>query len=359
MVINKVNKIRKFLITKNISVRDAMKQMDKNGEKVIFIVDSESKLLGSLTDGDIRRWILANGRLKGKISKMYNYNPTFVKDNYDLEDIKEVMLSTKIEAIPVVNGESKVTKILFWDDVFRGGKIKPKKNLNIPVVIMAGGSGTRLDPFTKILPKPLIPIQGKPIIEIIMDKFNQYGIKKFFLSINYKSRIIKAYFEETDSNYSINYITEQIPLGTAGSLGSLVNKIKGPILVTNCDIVINCDYSDVIEFHKKNANHITIIGSFRHFVIPYGICEINKGGILEHIKEKPAYDLLINTGMSVLDAKVLNLIPQKKVFHMTDLIKRVKAKGGKIGVFPISENSWIDVGQWEEYHRTLKRFKYI
>lgn len=358
MAKDKKNEIKKFFIKKECSIKDAMSRMDRNKEKVLFLTDDRDKLLGALTDGDIRRWILANGNLKEKAGKIYNRKPTFVKEGCTIDEIKKIMLNTKIEWIPVVDDAGQVTDVLIWDNVFREDGSKSKRKISIPAVIMAGGSGARLDPFTKILPKPLIPIKGRPIIEIIMDKLNSCGIEQFFVSVSYKSRIIKAYFEEADLGYGIEYITEHKPLGTAGCLRSLFNRVKGPILVTNCDIIIESDYSNIVDHHLENENDITVVGSVRHFRIPYGICEIKNGGILEKIKEKPTYDFLVNTGMYILNDAVLGLIPRGKVFHMTDLIKKVKEGGGKIGVFPISENSWIDVGQWEEYHRTVKSFKY-
>lgn len=349
--------LKKFLIQETLSVKETMRLMDKNGEKVAFVTDKDNTLLGSLTDGDIRRWILANGSLKEEVKKIYNRTPKFVEENYDLEEVKKLMLHTKIEWIPVVNKSHQVVSVLIWDEVFDGHEARIKKKVDLPVVIMAGGLGARLEPFTRVLPKPLIPIKGRPIIELIMDKLNAYGIQQFYISVNYKSRIIQAYFEELEAAYKIHYITEHKPLGTAGCLKSLVNKFQGSLLVTNCDIIIESDYGEIVDFHEINQNDMTIIGSLRHFVVPYGICEIDSGGILKGIKEKPAYDFLINTGMYILNAKVLNFIPSNRVFHMTDLIAEIQRRRGKVCVFPISEKSWIDVGQWEEYHRSVKSFR--
>ena len=222
------------------------------------------------------------------------------------------------------------------------------------MVIMAGGKGTRLDPFTRILPKPLIPIGDKAIIDIIMDKFADQGIKEFYVSINTKAHMIKSYFKEVNTKYSISYIEEEEPLGTAGSLKFLEGRIKGSVLVSNCDIIVDCDYAEVVDFHRNNGYDVTIVGSYRHFTIPYGICEIEKNGLLKDLKEKPEYDFLVNTGMTVLGKKTLGLIPAGEKFHITDLITRVRENRGKVGVFPINEKSWIDVGHWEEYHKSVK-----
>jgi NDP-sugar pyrophosphorylase family protein len=223
-------------------------------------------------------------------------------------------------------------------------------------VIMAGGKGTRLDPFTRILPKPLIPIGDKSIIEIIIDKFLKYQINHFIVSVNEKSKIIKSYFEELNPPYSISYIHEPKPLGTAGSLKYLDKKDCHSIIVTNCDIIIDADYADLVDSHLKDNNDITLVASMKQYKIPYGVCEIENGGALKTIIEKPEYNFLVNTGMYIIKTESLKLVPFEEYFHMTHLIEKVKAAGGKIGVYPISESSWIDTGEWEEYKNALKAF---
>jgi dTDP-glucose pyrophosphorylase len=346
---------KNLLIADTTLIRIAMQLMENNGEKVLFVVDSTQKLLGSITDGDIRRWILSEGNLEEEVKKIYNENPISVNDNYNIEKVKEIMLDKKIEWIPVVDQERKVTDILFWENIFGKEVIIAKEKLNIPVVIMAGGKGNRLDPFTKILPKALIPIKEKPIIEIITERFTQFGVKNFYISVNNKSRMIKAYFEEVNMHHKIQYIEEKSPLGTAGSLKFLEGKINGSFFVTNCDILIESDYSKMYDFHKSNNYDITVVSSYKRYVIPYGVCEIEKGGLLKDLREKPESNLLVNTGMYLVKTDVLKFIPQNTFYLMTDFIKDVKKSGGKVGVYPISEKSWVDIGQWEEYREAIKR----
>ena len=351
------DKIKNLLIDPNISVKEAMRQMNKAGKRILFVVDDEERLLGSLTDGDIRRWVLSEGSLSDKVDKVYNQKPFVVTDGFDLETVKEVMLTEQIEWIPVINGNRRITEILFWDNIFGDGKKKLKGKVSLPVVIMAGGKGTRLDPFTRILPKPLIPIGEKAIIDIIMEKFNDFGVNRFFISVNHKSKMIKAYFEETNCKYKIDYIEEEKPLGTAGSLGFLYQKIDTDLIVSNCDIIIDCDYAEIVKFHQTNNYDITIVASFRHFQIPYGVCTIEDGGKLLALNEKPEYDFLVNTGMYLLKKETLKLIPGGEFFHITDLINKVVDNKCKVGVFPIDEKSWIDIGQWEEYQKSLRDLK--
>ena len=219
---------------------------------------------------------------------------------------------------------------------------------------MAGGSGTRLEPFTKVLPKPLIPVGDKPVIDHIIDRFRAYGIREFYLTIHHMSKILRAYFEEKCPDYSIGFAEEDEPRGTAGSLKLLKDKLNKPFFVSNCDIIIEADYADLYRFHTKNSYDITLVASTKQYNIPYGICELNGGGSLERIKEKPEYNFLVNAGMYVLNPAVLELIPDNQLFHITHLIDKIKENGGQIGVYPVSEKAWIDVGQWAEYRKALK-----
>jgi len=345
---------KELFVKKDMIIKEAMQQIGKVARKILFVVDDYGHLLGSLSDGDIRRWVLAEGKLNDTIERVYNKRPTYVYDDYKKEDVQQKMLRKRIETIPVVNKEKKIKDVLIWQKLFGNNKQVPKRKLNIPVVIMAGGRGTRLDPYTRVLPKPLMPIGEKTILEIIMEKFQEYDVNEFYLSINHKSHIIKAYFDEINSDFKFNFITEKKPLGTVGSLTLLPKRPKGSLLVTNCDIIIECDYEEILKFHNKNDNDITIVSSFRHFTIPYGVCRIEDGGNLVDIVEKPEYDLLANTGMYILKSEMIDYIPKNKFFNMTDLITCVKNQGGNICVFPIDQKSWIDIGQLEEYHHTLK-----
>jgi dTDP-glucose pyrophosphorylase len=353
MVIN----LKSLQIRFNMSIREAMKQLDETAEKVLFVVDSNERAVGSITDGDIRRFILDGGALDKEISFVCNKEFIFAEMNYDSEDIRRTMTSKKIDIIPVLNVDKKIVEYLIWNHFFNEKiVIKKKENIKLPVVIMAGGKGTRLDPFTKILPKPLIPIGDKTILELIIDKFLEYGIKSYYLSVNHKAKIIKSYFDELNPDYSIKFIHEETPLGTAGALRNLPSEVQTTFFVSNCDIIINADYSDILKFHQTNKYDLTLIASLKHYSIPYGTCEIGEKGELLEIKEKPSFDFLVNTGMYILEPDVVSFIPKDTFFHMTDLISSLKINGKRIGVYPISENAWLDTGEWEEYRNTVKYF---
>ena len=343
--------VKPYTIGRKSSVKIAMQQLDAIGSKILFVVDGSGRLIGSLTDGDIRRWILKNGMLSGSVDSACNKKPFAVGKEYGIDEVKAVMTRQKIPMIPVVDGKRRLVDVLMWDAIFGTVGIRVRRQMSIPVVIMAGGKGTRLDPFTRILPKALIPIGEKPVIEVIIDRFRDYGITSFHVSINHKSRMIKAYFEEVRPAYDVFFLEETKPLGTAGGLSLLKGKVNGDIFVINCDILIESDLAEIVDFHRKRNLDVTLIGALRHYRLPYGVCEINGAGNLKGIKEKPEFDLLVNTGFYLLKSSVLNAIPNDTRTDMTDLIDKLRKQRKKIGVFPISERSWIDVGEWEEFKK--------
>ena len=260
-----------------------------------------------------------------------------------------------MDLIPIVNENGIVLDYVNWSIL--GKKTKASESFtDIPVVIMAGGKGERMKPFTKILPKPMIPINDKTILEYIIERFRNISCNDFHITLNYKAKILKAYFEELNLDYNISFVEEVKPLGTAGSLFLLKNKMKKPFFVSNCDIIVKCDYEELYQFHIEGKYDITLVASNKEYIIPYGTCELDKNGSLSIINEKPKYDFLINTGLYVVNPRLLKLIPKNKFYHITHLIENAKASGFKIGVFPINEESWIDIGQWSEYKKAINLF---
>src|SRR5271165_4431945 len=286
-----------FLVPQTHTIRQAMEQLEKTEEKIVFVVDGESRLIGSLTDGDIRRWILADGDLKAEVLRVCNCHPFVAEEGFSVEQVRADMLSGNFGCVPVVNPSREIVRLVFWKDLFQGEvAAKPKPRLNLPVVIMAGGKGTRLAPFTNVLPKPLIPVGDRTVIEIIIDQFLPYGLNRFHLSINYKSKILKSFFEELAPSYSVAYLEEKEPRGTAGSLRALYSPTLEHLIVTNCDIVIQADYAELVSFHTDNYYDLTLVASLKDYHIPYGVCEVENGGSLARITEKPQYSFLVNTG---------------------------------------------------------------
>ena len=345
--------MEKYLLSPDASIKDALKQMDKVASKTLFVA-RDNVLLGSISDGDIRRAILRSISFDTKSSEIMNTSPFSLQEGFDAEQAKKVMLEKRFEAIPVLNKQKRITDILFWNQLLANQKKEYKNLSDVPVVIMAGGKGTRLEPFTSIFPKPLIPFGNKTIIESIMDEYNKFNIGSFYISVNYKARLIKTYLEESIPNYSFQYIEENIPLGTAGSLKLIADKVEKSFFVSNCDIIIKDDYAAIYDYHCNNNYDLTLVASARHYTIPYGVVKFKKGGALSSISEKPEFNFFVNTGMYILKPEVLDLIPANSFFHITNLINELSKNGGKVGVYPVSEKSWVDVGQWEEYNNALK-----
>ena len=348
--------LSKLTIGPDASVKDALKRLSHGGEKFLAVVGEDIDLMGVLTDGNLRRHIISTGGLEGTVADCFNAEPLVFRETFTVAKARRLMISNKIEAIPVVNSQGRLIDVCLWSTIFAESEPSEEKlnPIDCPVVIMAGGKGTRLDPFTRILPKPLVPIGNTPIIEIIMGRLALHGVDEFLVSVNHKAYVLKAYFHEKQPNgYKVDFLEEEIPLGTAGGLSVLAGKIPGSLIVTNCDIIIEHDYAEIIDFHDKSDADITIVGAIQHMVIPYGVCDIESGGRLKHIREKPEYDFLVNTGMYIVKGGVLDLIPRDEYFDFPDLITKVRDKDGQVCVFPVNERSWIDVGQWEEYRKVV------
>lgn len=345
--------LNKYIVYQNENIRDAIKKMDKGGIGFVVCADSCENVIGVISDGDFRRAILNGISLSENVLQITNKNFKHLTKGYLKENVLGLFRKTVVQHIPVLEN-GKLREIIMKEDFFHNkDKEKGRAVLNTPVVIMAGGKGTRLDPFTRILPKALIPIGNKSIIEIIMDEYAKYGMTNFYISVNHKAQIIKAYFEDKDIGYKIKYIDESQLLGTVGALKLLENKLDSTFFVSNCDIIIKDNYNTIYEFHENEKFDLTLIASMQHNRLPYGVCEIENGGKLSEIREKPEYDFLVITGMYLIEPNVLKLIPQNEKFDMTDLIQKMQDKGLSVGVYPVSEKSWVDIGQWEKYKKSL------
>jgi dTDP-glucose pyrophosphorylase len=330
------------------SLIDALKQMDALDSKLLIVVDNE-KFIGLLSAGDIQRAIIKNKPLGSPISEILRKKVRIAKPDDSFDTIENMMLNYRMELCPVVDKNGFVEKIYFWTDLFQEKKPKPAKQFNIPIVIMAGGIGTRLKPLTNVLPKPLIPIGNKTIIEEIFNRFGECGCNEFHISLNYKAELIEFYLKNANLDYKLHFFREKKPMGTAGSLSLLKGKLKQTFFVSNCDILIEQDYSEILDYHKKYKNEITVIAALKNYHIPYGTIETGRNGLLIDLTEKPDLTIKINSGMYILEPHILSEIKNNKFFHITHLIEKVILRGGKVGVFPVSEKSWKDVGDWKEF----------
>jgi dTDP-glucose pyrophosphorylase/predicted transcriptional regulator len=352
-----------LIIQATDNLKDAIRIIDNAHVGIGIIVDGNRKVLGILTDPDIRRLILKSANLNQKICNVMNTNPTLVyAKDANKEGLTRIFIEKGFLQIPIVNNEKVFIDLVLKSDVFKPDLISEvySEKIESSVVIMAGGRGTRMEPFTTILPKPLMPIGNKSMLEIIMEEYAKYGMKDFCISVNYKANLIKAYLADINTIYNISYIQEEKPLGTAGSLKLLDEQTyKTPFFVSNCDIIIKADYAKIYNFHRSHGYDITIVASFQSYKVPYGVCEIEEEGVLSRINEKPEYNFLVNTGMYVINPGVLQYIPHNEFFHITDLIEKLKSLDRKVGVYPVTEKSWVDIGQWSEYKEALKLLSII
>lgn len=346
-------KCKKLLVKPNLSLKEAFKQIDKTALQVLVVVDEENRVLGIVTDGNMRRAIIKGIDFKTPIQDIMTKNPIVISYKSNKEEALQLMKKYEIRHIPVIDEKNKIIDIFLWNDFLKNGKVTCAIK-NVSVIIMAGGKGKRLDPFTKILPKPLIPIDEKPVIEVIMDNFKKYGFNKFIIALNYKAEMIKMYFAENPNNYQIEYIQEEDFLGTIGALSLIKDKLRGSFIVSNCDVVIDANYDELLNYHKQNNNQISILGVSRNINIPYGILNMkNECADFQEIIEKPDYHFIVNSGVYTLEPEVVDLVPTNQPIDMPELLVLAKEKGFKIQVYPVN-CSWFDIGEWGEYKRAIE-----
>lgn len=347
-----MKKIKDRIISPFATLFDAVKLMDKVASKMLFVFN-EGAFIGLLTMGDIQRAIIRNIPLTSCISEIIDPNKVYASVSESRDSISDKMRRMRAECMPVLNEAGQLVDVIFWKDIF-GTQTKPEKDqIDLPVVIMAGGKGTRLKPLTYVIPKPLIPIGEKTILEEIMDQFIGIGCNKFYMSVNYKYDMIEFYLKQLDRDYDISFFREEKPLGTIGSVSLLKDKITTPFFVSNCDILIDQDYRDVYEYHKENNNDLTIVTAVKSHRIPYGVITTGENGIMEGLSEKPENTYMINTGVYILNPGLIKEIPENEFFHITHLMDKIRERGGRIGCFPVSEKSWTDIGEWPEYLKLI------
>lgn len=351
----RIEKLNDYICHRETSIVEAMKKIDENTNGILFVVDEKKHLCGSLTDGDVRRWLIQTGDLSSKVFRAMNPTPKYLFER-DENRALSYMQEKHIKAVPLLDSENRIVTIVVDSErLFLVNKEKRDILRHIPVVIMAGGKGTRLYPYTKILPKPLIPIGDVPIIERIMNRFCEYGVAEFYLTVNYKKGMIRSYFSELNPSYEINYVEEDKPLGTAGSIKLIKKEFDTPVVVTNCDTLIDADYSDILEYHRESGNALTIVSALKNITVPYGVLHSKEHGVLTSIEEKPRLSYFINSGMYILNPELLKEIPDDTFYHMTDLIDALMKRGEQVGMYPISEDSFLDMGEFEEMRRMEKK----
>lgn len=343
--------LERFMVSDTKSVKEVIEYMEENDIKTVFVVDESKRMQGLFTYGDMRKFFLKDGNMANCITSAMNKSP-IVYSSY--EEAEKERKKNKMIVYPVIDSERHIIDALFERDI-EENEISIEFQNDFPLVIMAGGKGTRLYPYTKILPKALIPIGEETISERIINRFVRYGCKDIYFILNHKGNMIKSYFNDiVEKKYNTHYIDEPVFLGTGGGLALLKGKIDKTFILSNCDILINADIDCLLKTHKLQKNKITFVCAMKDMVIPYGVINTNEDGKIESMVEKPELSFLTNTGVYVIEPEVIEELEDNEFIHLPDIAKKYLDKGENIGVFPISGKAWFDMGQFSEMENMIK-----
>jgi len=343
--------IEKIKITINTTIQKALKIISNAGFQVALVVDNKDNFLGTLTDGDIRNGFLKGLNINSTIETIFSKKSIIAKKDWSREKLLKLAISNKIHQIPVVDDNKKVIGIHILDEL-----IEPKIKSN-KIVIMAGGMGLRLRPLTKNIPKPMLKVGNKPILQNIIENFKKNGFKNFTICVNYKSKIIKDYFGDGKKfDVKINYIQEKKRMGTAGALSLLKKKFTMPLFLMNGDLLTNLDFAKIIDFHNEHNAKATMCVAEYNFTSPYGEVMMDNENIIS-INEKPNHKFFVNAGIYLLDPQCLNLVP-KKYCDIPSLFTKIISKEYKTVSFPLGEY-WLDIGRMNDFKKANQEYDLI
>jgi len=343
--------INKFIVNKKATIKEVLKVIDRNKEGIALVVDDNLRLLGTITDGDIRRFILRNGDVNISCEKVMNTAYVCAKNDYE-KDIISLLKEHRIRHIPLLDKNKRLIKLFVSDKIYDLSK-------EVTAVIMAGGEGKRLREVSPNLPKPLVKIDKKPVLEEVINNLKQHNITQIYTSLNYKAQTIKDYLGNGNKfGVDIKHIVEKVKLGTAGALSLLPeNEVADTILVINADVLTTTNFESLINYYQDHRLLMCIVTKEYIFEIPFGVFDICNG-YLVGIKEKPSQRFFCNAGIYVLNKEIIQFIPERKKFDMTDLMKVLVHKSLPIGIFPLYEY-WIDIGDVNDYKIAKKEYNKI
>lgn len=344
--------VKKHTIIQTQSVREVLVKLDKlASDAILFVVDEQFRLIGSITDGDIRRGMIGNLTLESPIMSFVQPNPKFIfKDEYNIAELKEYR-DRHFKIIPILNSDRVVIDIL---------NFRTRSTL-IPAdaVLMAGGQGKRLRPLTESTPKPLLKVGDKPIIEYNVDRLQQVGIENVNISINYLGEQLEAYFGDgSGRDLNIRYVREEKPLGTIGSILLVADFEHDDIIVMNSDLLTNIDFADFFLTYKNSGADMAVAATSYHVDVPYAVMEVNEDNVVRSLKEKPRYTYYSNAGIYILKKELLGLIPRGEFFDITDLMDKLLTLNMKLITYPIN-GYWLDIGKHEDFKKAQEDIKHI
>lgn len=341
--------LRKISVSRSCTVRKVMTVLQEYSMRLVLVTDEKGCLEGVISDGDIRRALLSNISLEDSAQKIMNTQPVVVTEDISRELVAQLFREKKINRIPVVDANGIVKGLIKLETIFSMHKY------DNPVVIMAGGLGSRLSPLTDNIPKAMLSIGGKPILETIIESCIHQGFDNFYLSVNYKSDQIMDHFKNGSQwGVSIKYLEEKERLGTAGSLSLITESQQKPIIVMNGDLLTKVNLCSLLDYHTQEKSLGTMCVKEYEFQVPYGVVCESEGQITE-IKEKPFHSFLVNAGIYVLSPEVLSTIPASAYYDMTSLFQDLRKSDKKTMVFPIHEY-WLDIGKMQDYEKAQNEF---
>ncbi len=339
-----MNNFRDTFLSQHATLREALEIIDRGGMKIALVVDGRGRLLGTLADGDIRRAFLRGTQLTDGIADIYHRNPTTCGINDSREHLLTLAAASRLYQIPILDAEGVVTGIA------EVGELLQPARRNNKVVLMAGGLGTRLKPLTDSVPKPMLKVGTKPILETIIENFAKYGYTEIVLSVNYKANVIREYFEDgSQCGVNISYITEESRMGTAGALSMMRGEMTAPFFVMNADVLTNVNFEHMADFHVSHDAAATMAVREYDFQVPYGVVNLDNGRI-RSIEEKPVHKCFVSAGIYMLSPMVLEFVPDGVFFDMPSLFEKVIAAGENVHSFPIREY-WLDIGKHSDFER--------
>ena len=337
---------KKVLIKLDDSLEHAIKVLREGGCRITLVVDECNKLVGTVTDGDIRRALINKITMESKIRVVMNAQPIKATKSLSRKNLISIMLKKDLLHLPIVDEEGVICGLETIQHLIKNS------SHNNPVLLMAGGFGKRLHPLTNNIPKPMLKVGHKPILETIINQFIDYGFHDFYISTHYKSELIRDYFKDgAQYGVSIQYVHEEKPLGTAGSLGLLPKKLPNlPIIMMNADLLTKVDFKSLIDFHNNNNNaNATMCVREYDIEVPYGVVDID-GYSVRGINEKPVHSFFVNAGIYVLNKKLLNKVTKESYLDITDFLEKELDCSGGVNVFPLHEY-WLDIGRIAEYEK--------
>ncbi|MDN5849924.1 MAG: nucleotidyltransferase family protein [Nitrococcus sp.] len=352
-----MQRVEKVAVMPSTRIRDALQKIDELALQIVAVVNDEGRLVGSVTDGDARRGILQGLSLEEPVSRIMNSDPLTADPQVTWPDAMRIMHQHRIHQLFIVNEAGILIGLVTTDGTIIGVDLDvpadpQNKTMDVPVVILAGGLGTRLRPLTEDIPKPLLQIGDRPLLETTIKGLARRGFRRIFLAVNYKADMVKAHFSDGSAwGMEISYLHEDCRLGTAGPISLLPEVLETPVMVINGDLLTSVNYNQLLDFHRDCGDDLTMCVREYTFTVPYGVAALD-GHHVEALQEKPEHTFFINAGVYVLSPQAIAAVPPNQYFDMTQLVDEFLAEGRKVNAFPIREY-WLDIGQMADYEQAL------